>query len=275
MSPIVQLYSGDFLGDGYDQTCALLSNNSLHCYGISTERKQLWKLFTQPNFISTEEDAIVADYDGDTRDDILLYNRNSGQFRMFSLKAERFFKPVENFDPGNLTGTQPGMQIRAVTNYPGRAGIVVVNPHGQILLYGSVNYNGTNTFWWAFTTRGGFVGQGEDVTLAKVNADAQDDVVIHNIFSGQTRFHELAYSEGELPVLQGFTPGQISVQPNTYLYWSYVRGPYVEPGSDVREDAMVFDFHSNMFIRSDARWDGSQYTFWWAYTQHAPTSSEN
>ena len=27
-----------------------------------------------------------------------------------------------------------------------------------------------------------------------------------------------------------------------------------------------------MIVRSDARWDGSQLTYWWAYTQYAPNN---
>lgn len=51
-----------------------------------------------------------------------------------------------------------------------------------------------------------------------------------------------------------------------------MHGSSSEQGASNREDAMVYDLTWNMFVRSDARWDGSMLTYWWAYTQWAPSN---
>jgi hypothetical protein len=38
--------------------------------------------------------------------------------------------------------------------------------------------------------------------------------------------------------------------------------------SNLRDDALVFSYDWNMWIRSDARYDGTKQTYWWAYTQY-------
>src|SRR5262249_7973389 len=123
-----------------------------------------------------------------------------------------------------------------------------------------------------FTTRSGFVGDNDQVSVARINDDLNDDVILRNRTTGTTRFYQMAWASGELPALTGVDLGQIAIWPNSLLYWGAMHGAIVEPGAARRDDAMVFDLGSAVFVRSDARWDGSALTYWWAYTQVAPSN---
>jgi hypothetical protein len=65
---------------------------------------------------------------------------------------------------------------------------------------------------------------------------------------------------GSPPVISNVSKGQISTAGNTQLYWGVIHGTASEPGNVTREDAMVYDLGANMFVRSDARWDGTTLT---------------
>lgn len=271
--PITRVLTGDFHGDGYDQVCAALDTGSLQCFGISTDRRELWWWFTQGVFFGANEDTIVGDFDGDGRDDVMVYPRAGGEYRLYSLKGDFFFGPTPAYSQGNLTGAVGGgMQVRAGDfNADGRADVMLVNSYGQILSYASVNDGTNNTFWWAFTTHGGQVSADDQVTVARVDDNAGDDVVLRNVKTGTTRFFRLDWADGWLPGL-GVPTGQINVVGNSLLFWGFMHGALNEPGAGNRDDAMVYDLGSNMFVRSDARWDGQKLTYWWAYTQHAPNN---
>lgn len=269
--PIKRVLTGDFGGSGYDQTCVILDNNALKCYGISTDRKALWWWFTQGSVISDSEDAIVGDFDADGRDDILVYPRSGGAYRMYSVKGGAFFNATPSFAPGNLNTAVAGLQLRAGDfNGDGRDDLMVVNSAGQVISYTAV-FDGTNhTFWWGFTTNGGMVGSNDQVTVARIDNNATDDVVLRNKSTGATRFHRLSYASGVLPALTGVAQGQLNVQANSQVFWGFMHGALSEAGGYYRDDAMVYDTVNNIFIRSDARYDGTNLTYWWAYTQWAP-----
>ena len=269
--PIKRVLTGDFHGDRYDQTCTITDDNALICYGISTDRHELWWWFTQGSFLADDEDAIVGDYDADGRDDVLVYSRTGGAFRMYSVKGDAFFAATPKFNQGNLAGSVGvGIQVRAGDfNGDGRDDILLVNRFGQILSFTSVFDGNANTFWWGFTTVG-LVSTDDQVTVARVDDNAVDDVVLHNRVTGATRFHRLQWDgTGGLPRLS-ISTGQISPSGNTVLFWGFMHGDSTEPGNRNRDDAMVYDRGS--FVRSDARWDGAQLTYWWAYTQAAPNN---
>jgi hypothetical protein len=272
--PIKRVLTGDFHGERYDQTCVLTDDNALACFGTSPDRRELWWWFTQGTFFGDNEDTIVGDFDGDGRDDVLVYPRAGGPFRMYSIKGDFFFDPTPAFRQGNLEGVdEPGMQVRAGDfNADGRDDLLVVNPWGQILYYGSVHDGTHNTFWWAFTTVGGFAGEDDQVTVARIDNNDTDDVVLHNRVTGATRFYRMEWADGYLPRITNVSTGQIHSGGNSLLFWGFMHGRLGEPGADYRDDAMVYDLAWNMFVRSDARWDGSKLTYWWAYTQFAPNN---
>jgi hypothetical protein len=271
--PIQRLITGDFNGDGYDNVCSINDQNALQCFGISTDRTALWWWFTQGSFVGSNEDSIVGDFNGDGKDDVLVYNRGNGQLRMYTRLASGFFGLMPQFSLGNLTPEQvTNIQWRAGDfNGDGRMDLMAVQPNGQIVYYASVFDGTNNTFWWAFTTNGGIVGSGDQVSVAKIDNDNNDDIVIHNVAAGTNRFLQMQFNGGNPPPITNVSQGQISTYGNTGLYWGYMHGQLNEPGSQ-RDDAMVFLNTWKMFVRSDARWDGSQLTYWWAYTQWAPNN---
>ena len=273
---IKRLILGDFQGNGYDQTCLISVDNVLTCFGTSPDRTELWWWFTQGAFASDDDDLVVSDYDGDGRDDVLVYSRAGQPFRMYSVKGDFFFEPTPAFAQGNLeSAVGRGMRIRAGDfNGDGRADILAVNRHRQLIRYDSV-FDGTNqTFWWAFTSVGGFAGEDDHVSVARINADAVDDVVLHNWKNGATRFYHLEWADGYLPSVAGVPTGQIDVGDNRLLFWGFMHSGLNEPGAVYRDDAMVYVLGADMFVRSDARWDGGTLTYWWAYTQHAPNNHQ-
>ena len=270
--PIKRVLTGDFYGLGYDQVCIITDDNELACFGTSPDRRELWWAFTQGTFFSDNEDTIIGDFDGDGRDDILVYVRSGGPFRMYSLKGDFFFNPTPSFNQGNLEGVVgTGMQVRAGDfNADGRDDLLVVNTWGQTLYYGSVYDGAHHTFWWGFTTSSDFVHPDDQVSLARIDDNATDDVVLRNRVTGATRFFRMEWADGVLPPITNVALGQLNVTTNSLLFWGTMHGTLNENGAAYREDALVYDHGSNMFTRSDARWGVEGLTYWWAYTQHAP-----
>ena len=270
--PIKRVITGDFSGGGYDQTCLIQTDNALACFGISTDRKELWWWFTQGSFIADNEDSIVGDFTGDGRDDILVYPRGGGAYRMYSINGSYFFAATPSFAPGNLNTATSGLQLRAGDfNGDGRDDLAVVNGAGQFLSYTSV-WDGTrHTFWWGFTTNV-LVGANDQVTVARIDDDNNDDIVLRNRTTGSTRFHRFQYSGGNLPAITNPGLGQISTTGNSQIFFAALRGPISETGGIRREDALVYEHGWNGFVRSDARWSGSAFTYYWAYSQYAPNN---
>lgn len=269
---IERLITGDFSGDGRDQVCLIDKRGALKCYGVSSDRKELWWWFTQSAFTNTDEDTIVGDFDGDGRDDILVYPRGGGPFRMYSVKGSAFFRSTPNFAQGNLAGSNgPELQVRAGDfNADGRDDVLIINPWGQVLRYSSVYSRDEHTFWWAFTTASGVVTPDDQVTVARIDDNDEDDVVLHNRKTGATRFHALRYDNAQLPRIP-ITIGQIYAGGNSLIAWVAPTGGS-EPGAQRRDGAMVYNLSTNMFHRASARHNGSNFTYWWAYTQHAPNN---
>ncbi len=268
---IKRVLTGDFHGDRYDQTCVIQDDNALVCFGISTDRKELWWWFTQGSFLSDSDDFIVGDYTGDGRDDILVYPRGGGAWRMYSLSGDYFFAPTPGFAPGNLNTATSGLQVRAGDfNADSRDDLALVNGWGQVIYYASVYSGGQHTFWWAFTTNSGVVGGNDQVTIARIDDDNDDDVVLRDRVTGATRFYRMEWAGGPLPALTTVPTGQISATGNSLLFWGALHDVTTAPGSARRDDALVYELGWNGFVRSDAAWTGSAYTYWWAYTQYAP-----
>ncbi|MCY1061633.1 VCBS repeat-containing protein [Nannocystis sp. SCPEA4] len=262
--PIKRVITGDFGGSHYDQTCVITEDNAFACFAASPDHKDLWWWFTQGSFVGDNEDSIVGDFDGDGRDDILVYPKAGGAYRMYSVKGSFGFDPTPTWIPGNLAGAAPaGLRVRAGDfNGDGRDDVLVINSWRQVVVYASAWDGTNNTFWWAWTSVGNFVGTNEEATIARIDNDAVDDLVLRDTSTGATRFRKVEYGNGTPPAI-AVTTGQIDVSANTKLFWGALRGPLSETGAAYRDDAMVYNLSSNMFHRADARWDGAQLTYWW------------
>jgi hypothetical protein len=261
--PITRVLTGDFSNSGKDAVCPILDDGSISCYGLSPDGKELWWWFTQGNFLGSNEDAIVGDFDGDSRDDVLVYPRSGGSFRMYSVKGSAFFDPTPKFTPGNLSGVSvSGMKIRAGDfNGDGRSDIMAINGSGQILDYVSV-WDGTNyTFYWAFTSAG-IVGANEQVTTGRIDDNVTDDIIVHNRSTGATRFLSMSYNGGNPPAVAGVNIGQISTRANAEVVMMRQSGR--------RDAVMVYDTSGDMFTLTNAATTATEQTYWWAYTQYLP-----
>ncbi|HRC57718.1 MAG TPA: FG-GAP-like repeat-containing protein, partial [Kofleriaceae bacterium] len=253
-----------------DQTCVVQDDNALVCFGIGADRKELWWWFTQGAFLSDSEDFIIGDYTGDGRDDVLVYPRAGGAWRMYSLTGDYFFGVTPGFAPGNLGTAVAGQQVRAGDfNADGRDDVALINGAGQILYYVSVYASSQHTFWWAFTT-GAMVTGNDQVTIARIDDDNDDDVVLRNRVTGVTRFFRMEYAGASLPAITHVPTGQLSASGNSLLFWGAMHDLSGEPGATRRDDALVYELGWNGFVRSDARFSGTQLTYWWAYSQVAP-----
>jgi hypothetical protein len=269
---VKRVITGDFYNVGSDHVCPIMSNGLTACYGISNDRTALWWSFNQGTFIADNEEFIVGDFNGDHKDDILVYPTGGGAYRMYTLGSNGFFGAMPTFNQGNLnSATGSGFQVRAGDfNGDGRQDVAIVRNGGMLSYFGSVFDGKNDTFWWAFNTNSSFVGSSDQVTIARINDDSRDDVVLRNTSTGATRLFQMAQSGGGLASVTGVSQGQLNTQGNSSIFWGSMHDQSSsEPGSFTREDAIVWLNGPSQFVRSDARFDGSNYTYWWDYTQNS------
>jgi hypothetical protein len=272
---VQRLFTGDFFERGYDQVCTIRSS-ILYCYEMRSDGTGLDQLGVQGNPISNNEEIIVGDYDGDNRDDLLLYHKTTGGIRFFAVASgATTFTQKPDMVLGNLSSIAvPGTQLRAA-EFTGdsRMDLLAVNTSGQILRFDSVSSNGQDTFWWAFSTDGGTVGADDQVTVAHLDNNKYDDIVVHNKTTGTNTFYQAQYqSDGTLKPLTTANQGQLGVIANSRLVWGRLHGNLIEPGAILRDDAIVFAPSTRFMYRYDARWDSaaSAFTYWWAFSEAAP-----
>jgi hypothetical protein len=275
-SPIQQVITGDFYGVGWDQVC-VINSQGLSCYGIDVTRDDQFRLFfKQPNPIGASEDVIVGDYDGDKKDSLLLYDRVAGAYRMLDFQAGAGFVPHPNWSKGNLNRILvPGLQLRAGDwSGDGRTDLLVKTNSGQVQAYAAATGQaGQNTFHWAFDSNSGVVASGELFFLARVDDDAKDDLVRHNVSTGVITFHKVQFNNGQPPVLP-MVMGNLPTTPNSHLVMAWSHPMHNEPGVENRDDPFLF-FENNTRIRGhEARYDqnDAHHTYWLEYTINAPNN---
>lgn len=275
-------FAGRWNGTDKEGLCFILSNGQLRCYGLSPDTKELWWAWSQGSFISDSEHAIVGDYTGDGKDDVLVYDPGRGTFEMWTLGSQGWFVRLgdSQFDIGNLRDANSFKnQIILSGNFAnfGREGtrtdLLIYNPRNrQLRRYDARrNREGRTTFWWAFTTRANVVNQNEDVAVANVDGGSFENVVLHDQNSGNFRFFRFDYGNSNMvPINQ--IPGQLRRERNDRVYWGDIKATTSEPGgSNNRDDALIYIPNWRMYTAVAARWDrnASRKTYWWAYTQHA------
>lgn len=265
---IVRVLTGAFGAGSKEQVCLVLDDNTMPCYGLSTDGKALWWWFTQGSLLASDEEAIVGDYNGDGQDDVLVYRPSTGALRMLTRNSSGFFAAMPHFDPGNLVASQlVNKQLRAGEFHAGasprRDDILVYDPGARSVgLFAAVTDGaGRNTFWWWFTTRGGFVNADEEFTVGSVDGDNTDDVALHSSSGAYRFFRAQPTSTSDLTPLTTVRVGQLHTGPSSQLYWSR--------GSGNRDVALVYA-PGDVFVMGSPGSDASGLTYWWAYTQYAP-----
>ncbi len=285
-APISRLIIGDFTNQGRehgrDQVCVVLADGSLQALAISDDLQELWWWFTQGSIVNEGESVIVGDFDGDGADDILIHNPKSGELRMYSRMQTGYFDPMPGFVLGNLsTANLVGTQILAgeFGQVVGRDDLLVIDRQtGQVSRYDSVTDNtGAKTFWWAFTTNGGVVSANDQVVIANTEGGATDSIVIRNLSTGTYRMCKAEYGNGNLVGVSGVALGQLPVKADhaviasARLKEAELRS---ESGGTARHDFLFFDIDTGQVTRTDGRYDGSQFTYWWAYDRPTPTYNQ-
>lgn len=276
---IKRMITGSFGGGAKEQVCAvvyngLFTNDSIICYGTDPNNTTLWWWFTQDSILSDSEEAIVGDFDGNGRDDILVYNAGSGTVRMYTVSGNAFFGAMAGFAPGNLVNIA-NAQVYAGELSRGagsrRDDVIVYWPNsGQLARYEAVtDGGGFKTFWWAFTTYAGAVSASEDLAIANVDGDNTEDLVLRNRTSGTYRFLATEWGSGYLTAINNVLVGQLNNSTTARMYWSHLKQIPNESGGLVRDDALIYDTNAQWFVRSDGRFDGTRFTYYWVYTQWA------
>jgi hypothetical protein len=271
-----RVFTGDFYGAGWDQAC-VLTNALIRCYGIDPAvgpEFAFW--FQQTVDISVNEDVIVGDYDGDGRDEMLLYDNTAGAFRMLEVAGDAYFSAKTDYDPANLASMmgRPGLRFRAGDyDGDGKTDIFGIDEGRHIYVFHSVLNGGMIRSWFAFSTVRGFVHSDEDLMLARVNDDLRDDFVLHRAGSGAINFFRVQYNGGIPPAITIPVPS-ILVQPNSVMAMSFSHPSRNEPGADTRDD--IFVENTNPYIyKGDSRWDttAQNYTYEFALSHEAPDNS--
>jgi len=270
---VVKVFTGQFSGPGRDQLCAVFQDGALACYVLSPDNTSMWWWFTQGTFVGSGEEAMVGDFNGDGQDDVMVYRAGDGNLRLYELDPSGFFFNEVPFSLGNLAGIDLTNKIIRVGEFgqaTNQSDLLVFDPAwGQFHRFDSViNDSGLPEFWWALSSSSGLTSADEDVTVANIAGDVTDDVVIHDRNSGNYRFHKLEWADpdGSLIPISSVSIGQLPVSAGTVI-WAKIAHED-EPGSSLRDDSLYFS--NGWLVRTDARWDGSAFTYWWSYSRSAP-----
>lgn len=277
---VARLVLGDFTTSGRehgrDQVCAVHTDGTFRCYSSSDDRRELWWWFTQPNFLAADEHAIVGDFDGDGADDILKYRPSTGALELWTRKPGHLdFKPLPTFALGNLAGIDRKNKVLLAGDFgqaAGRDDLLVWDPAaGTIARYdAATDADGKHTFWWAFTTKTGYLSAGRYVRVANFSGGQRDGLALTDGLGGY-QFFQAEYLGGGLVPQSGVDRGNLTSQKNLLPYFGRFAAWPGEPGTN-RDDVFLYNTSTNAIARVDARYDAARklQTYWWAYTQSAP-----
>jgi hypothetical protein len=272
-STIQRLIIGDFYGIGWDQVCAVTASH-LYCFGIDPDANQeelrLWFRTTTPP-IAASDDIIVGNFDADVADEMFIYNKSSGAYKMLEYRDINSVKQLASkpgWTPGNLNGRiTANMEIRAGDyDGDGRSDLVAINSARSLLAFISVTSNGNDTFWWQFTTSGNNIGSNEEYFLAKVNGDAKDDLVLHNKSTGAIRFQRIEWNDNSPRALSTST-GQLHVLANSQL-----RPSASTNMAAPRDNMFLLVNDQTLYSYASATSGSGQDTYWWGWNRLAPNN---
>jgi hypothetical protein len=272
-SDVLKVFTGNFQLStepdyGPDQLCVTTVSGLLNCY-VSKDKETLTLMWSQPNFIEPSEQIIVGDFDGNGADDILLYNADSGKFRMITRTegnaVSPIFRVLNNFKPGDLEGSHLidfYSQLRAGqwASAAGPDGLIAYNPaNGQVTLFNAMLSSSpphTLTFSTVFTASTNPPSPGaETLSTGRLATGPTDGLVLRNKSTGAYRFFSPTISGSQLTPLSGVVAGQLPV--------TSVGGPlaftrqHVNANGSVRDDAIFFNAIPGEFLSARAVHDSA------------------
>ncbi len=264
---IDRVVTGRFEFTDRDNVCVIFSNGKFACYALNRNTQDsLWFAFSQWNIISSSEEVVVGDFDGDEKDEMLVYKPSTGTFKLLN-RVGSYFQVDSNFDIGNLNNANDfknkKIYVGNFANFDGegvRDDIAIYDESTNVLkrFDSRVNNDGKTTFWWAFTTS--VPNSGDEVTVANVNGGYFDEIVIYNKYSGSYHF----YNRSMKRVHQ--ETGNLPFKANLKLFWlkTHTRS---ESGGNDRHDLLMSD--QNLYKLYEARYYPfmDEYTYWWGWTK--------
>lgn len=269
--------------------CTISDYGYLRCFRInaSTRTFTLDLIQTLPSGWSVSSKLAVGDFTGRGDQQVIVYDYASSRppqiFEFQPGAGEMVLSTATNL--GNLTGFNwtGGVQI-FVANIFNRTNDVALHPKDDLIIFNETTRQiagytsaadpavpGQSTFWWWYTTPGGFVGPDEEVMIGDLDGDNLDDITLHDVMTGALRFFapDAPDAVGNLtpkPTNRGQLP---SPGERARLVWTKLAFWNEAGNSLARDDAMYYFIDSASLSRIDARWDGRSKTYWWAFTKPA------
>lgn len=278
--PVKRLIIGDFVNKGRecgkDQIFAILEDETIRGYAISDDKTNMWWWFTQENFIKENEHFIVGDFDGDSADEIMVYNPKTGSIKLYEKKENDSINKVNGYSLGDIRAHDLKNKLIIAGEFGqsmNRDDILVIDKSiGQIKRFDTVtNSSGEKTFWWRFTSNANHFSSNDEIIVANIDGGYKDGVIVRKSGSGDYVSYKMEFNDGDLEVISKVSKGQLPIKPNQgRILASKVRNKEFrsEKGGERRDDILYFNSGNLEFIRTDARFDKTKnlLTYWRSYT---------
>ncbi|MCI5225682.1 MAG: hypothetical protein D3918_03250 [Candidatus Electrothrix sp. AX2] len=258
---------------GRDDICFIRTDNKLECYTVSPDGETLWWWFRQDNFIKSDEQIVVEDYDNDGDEDIAVYRPSDGRLTFYEIYKNSHFVSMK------INSNQLDRNIKArgriyAGNFSGDEGgdLLFISKTGKAIYLRSVTSNSQRTFWFGFGTMPGEFASNDQVLVANIDGGRFDNIVKRTASTGHYTFYKTQYENGHLKVITSVDAGQLpKVTPkNSVAYFGKLAGYENETGNK-RDDAIIYLTLENSINKVDARYDAkkSKMTYWYHYRRHA------
>jgi hypothetical protein len=280
-SPVKRLIIGDYVTSGRergkDQIFAILEDGSIQGWAISDNLKEMWWWFTQPSFIKDTDHFIVGDFDGDSADEIMVYEPSTGRIKLYKFQKNGFLVEMSGYKLGNLEGRDLKNKLILAGDFgqpTSRKDILIVDrAAGQITRFDTAtDPDGKTTFHWAFTSASKLFGNVDELIVSNISGGDRDGLVVRNSSTSQYKLFKLEFNGGKLIQDTSIDVGQLPIQPGRgRIIAAKVREAKLRNERGVsRDDILYFDSKSSQIIQTDARFDAAKnmLTYWWAYTRN-------
>jgi hypothetical protein len=302
---IRSFFTGRFDSTTQESVCFYTQNPNnygyiprIYCFRMQNGTLVETSNLTAPPQWQYDSKYAVGDFDGNGFDEVLIYRQNGRDLHILKYN-QQFLGYTEygfsrwNFDYGNLAqfNWEGGVEFHVgnladYENEGRRDDLLVFNvTTRQLARYDARLWNGNTTFWWAYTSAS-VVTANEEVLVAEANGDGLEDLILHDIWYGNTRF--LNAGDANLPALRGgmvssrMSSGNIprfSTPTENYLFFGILSRASSEPTfENLRDDALVYVVNDRTYYRYDNVVEQNScppyypnctlrtQTYWWVYS---------